>query len=861
MSAVKSNLSDFNQIIDNADGIVDDSAEVAAALAASNENTNEINAKTSTLPPPPSIARIAFGDSAGERLSYLDDPPARSVEVAFEDAHRDALSQGGRGREHPALAASPSNQSPPRGALHLAPSEIAPGDDELSAREVIIDRNGQPRQAGASTAEGAYIQRFKKRAEESLYIFGKGVLNRHFLTPHFHQDVCKFIQKVPPFRKLVMLPREHAKTTIVSGALPPHILIQPAETNIYFPGLAGSECRILLCGETETMAKKNLRVIQSVFMENKVFRAFWPERVWESARRKQWSSESMIIPRENEWPDPTVRAVGVGGAITGARPNVMIKDDLVSFKASQSEVVMDEAIEWHKVSRALLDTYEVESGLQSLEFIIGCLTSDSMVTMGDGTKREINQVKVGEYVWQATEGGYIQRAKVKAVILQGHAETWTISTTAHDIRATGTHPFLISVGRNELAWKRADQLREGDLIVAHKKIVSFCESKQFDEEFCWLFGFMFGDGWVNDRPRKGYVCFSPGIDEAQNQRVLDAFSRYVPCNKWYMTPGGYYRTDSVKAARYFAELGFNGNAKTKRIPVWVYQLKQAQQIAFLRGFCDADGGWQNHQTWRVEISNRELLEDLRHVACLCGVRTGRLLMRERAVQPPNSPHPIRSVCFSASFNFAAIDRHETVNKNLYGGINVGRDTKLVDELRFERVIEVKRNKIAEEVWDLTVDGNHSFFANGLAVHNTRWAVFDLYSYIVDNDPSVEVIDSRYHSIIRDGNILWPEKNTLERIAQLQQEYGSMFYLLYMNNASDPELVDFDMELVRYFRYVEGKIVFDEDDRDAKLERRIGLMKGEIKHPPVTLERGTRLTPSLLDRLTGNWQNGYRMRGI
>lgn len=283
-------------------------------------------------------------------------------------------------------------------------------DSEYQYREIAIDNNGLPRQAGADSAEGEFVKRFRARAEQSLYVFLKGVLGRFFLTPHFHQDICNFLQQVPPYRKLVLMPREHAKTAIVSGGLPLHILIQPAATNVYFRGMEGSECRILLAGETERMAKKNLRVLKSVMEENKVFRAFWPHRCWGAGERKQkeWSSESIIIPRANEWPDPTIKAVGVGGAITGARPNVMIKDDLVSFKAMNSDVVMDEAIEWHKASRALLDTYEVESGLQSLEFIVGTrwqvfdlysyiIDNDPSVALNDEKYHRI--IRNGKILW------------------------------------------------------------------------------------------------------------------------------------------------------------------------------------------------------------------------------------------------------------------------------------------------------------------------------------------------------------------------------------------------------------------------------------------------------------------------------
>jgi len=727
-------------------------------------------------------------------------------------------------------------------------------------KEIVIDsRTGLPRQAGATMPEGKFIQKFKKKAEESLFVFSKGVMGRDYLTKDFHLPVANFLQKTPPFRKMLLMARDHAKTSIVSHCLPLHILVQPKENNIYFPGLSGKENRILLAGESSTRAESNLRVIASALESNAVFRSLWPDCTWEKPRRqaKKWSNQQLIIPREIDYPDPSIYAVGVGGAITGSRPTVIIKDDLISLEAANSEVVMRAAIDWHKASRALMDEYAKDTGIESLEFIIGCLTEDAEVTMADGTRKSICDVKEGEYVYSPDTNGFAWRREVEKVIPQGISETWTISTTTHDLRATANHPFLISVGKKRLEWRRADQLQKGDLVVALKKLeTSRKNEERFDPEFCWLFGFMLGDGWVNNRSRRGYVCFASGVDEVLNKRVLAALKRYVPCNKWYKTSGGYYRTDSVAAARFFTELNFKGKAKTKRVPTWVYKLPVDFQVSFLRGFCDADGGWQKHQTWRVEISNKDLLLDLRHIACLCGVRTGRLSKRERTLQPPCSPHPVRSICYSASFNFLTIDRFETPNKNYRGGVNVGRDTKLSSELRFERVISIVRNKIAEPVYDLTVKGTPSFFANGLAVHNTRWSVFDLYSYIIEGDDeigpdlSVEVMIRR---IIEDGKPAWPERFDEKRIDQLRREFGSMFYLLYMNEASDPSLVDFDISLIRRFSVSEDQIIFEADDRDIILSEAAKIKTFEAPRAPY----GSNLnTPDVQNMLFGKGRGEY-----
>lgn len=259
-------------------------------------------------------------------------------------------------------------------------AEAAPRDDFVVPpesqgwKEIVVDKKTeQPRQAGATLPEGKFIKQFRGVAERDLYVFSKGVMGRRYLTQDLHLPLCKELQQVPPYRKMRLLPRLHAKTSVVSHCLPPHIIIQPKDNNIYIPDVAGSDCRILLAGETEPRATGNLRVLRTAFDGNQTLRALWPHVVWERASRDapKWNDKELIVPRETEFPDPTIRAIGVGGAITGARPNVLIKDDLISLEAANSAVVMNAAIEWHKVSRALMDEYEKDTGTQSLEFIVG----------------------------------------------------------------------------------------------------------------------------------------------------------------------------------------------------------------------------------------------------------------------------------------------------------------------------------------------------------------------------------------------------------------------------------------------------------------------------------------------------------
>lgn len=242
--------------------------------------------------------------------------------------------------------------------------------DAPSAREIVVDvKTGQARQAGATTPEGAFISELKVKAEQSLFVFTKGIIGRPFVIPSLHKPLCDYLQRRPPYRKGALLPREHVKSVIVGQCLPPHILIQP-KGGSYFPDDEGSEAKIMLGAETMPLAQGNLRVVRHAFTGNQRMRAFWPHRCWgdekESRRLSQkWNEIEIIIPRADETRDASVVAVGVGGAATGLHPNVFIKDDIIALEAANSPTVMETAWTWHKSTRGMMNRDD------ALEFIIG----------------------------------------------------------------------------------------------------------------------------------------------------------------------------------------------------------------------------------------------------------------------------------------------------------------------------------------------------------------------------------------------------------------------------------------------------------------------------------------------------------
>jgi len=253
---------------------------------------------------------------------------------------------------------------------HLQPPDPSESIHAKVIKEVVIDKSGNVRQAGTTDPPARFIKLLKRKCESDLYFFAKSILGQTRLVPHLHKVVCAVIMKHPPYRKLLLLPRDTFKTTLVAKSLPIHKFIQPKDNNAYWPGHDGLETKILLTCETAHHAEKHILWIEQHFERNQILRTLWPEKCWEKPKRdaRKWNSGMFYLPRELrfEQSDPTMQGIGVGGAITGSHVTDIINDDLISLEAAQSEAVMDKADEWQVVSRALMEDQET-----SQEYTIG----------------------------------------------------------------------------------------------------------------------------------------------------------------------------------------------------------------------------------------------------------------------------------------------------------------------------------------------------------------------------------------------------------------------------------------------------------------------------------------------------------
>jgi predicted phage terminase large subunit-like protein len=191
-----------------------------------------------------------------------------------------------------------------------------------------------------------YNQMLKEKTSKNLYLFNKYVLGTTEGTGKvplgkFHIDLCKFVQNNRDRKKLILVPRGHLKSTLITVGYPIFRLVE--NPNI----------RTLILNATWQMAVDFLSAIKDHLQKNKTLHEVFGDF---SKNPLEWSQDRITINR----PDtgvrgPTIWATGVESNLTGSHPDLIIMDDLVNRQIADSKDQMDKVILRYKDALDLLE--------------------------------------------------------------------------------------------------------------------------------------------------------------------------------------------------------------------------------------------------------------------------------------------------------------------------------------------------------------------------------------------------------------------------------------------------------------------------------------------------------------------------
>lgn len=377
------------------------------------------------------------------------------------------------------------------------------------------------------------------------------------------------------------------------------------------------------------------------------------------------------------------------------------------------------------------------------EGYMNCLSKDSLVYTKEGLKK-ITEIRTGEMVYAFDQKMHkLVLKKCSGVFNNGIKKVYEIETLHHNIKATANHPFLVikKNGRgkeNEFVWKTLEMLKKGEQVVTLKRLEgkkSFtfekikikqkgdykvnCINKvkipeKSTTDLMLFLGLYVGDGW--SRTERGEIGFALPEGTKGREKCIAACKKVFGL-KTITTDKFYIYMNSVNIAKFIDSLGFRHGAKNKIIPSWVFTIPDKQKEAFIEGLLLSDGyvHKKKKDSCRYLSASKELVQRLRLLLQTLNYRVGKITIQKKekgtmvVYRPLLKDAEYYSICFSKKdvWNISKYPNQYKYQNFLIGNENF--DTEVIKNIK-----EIGK----EQTFDLRVEGEHNFIADGVVVHNT-----------------------------------------------------------------------------------------------------------------------------------------------
>ena len=165
-----------------------------------------------------------------------------------------------------------------------------------------------------------YYAMVKDRAFKSLYHFNKFVLqaekgdNSFVKLAPFHKELCNFVTDRHDRKKLILIPRSHLKSKLITIGYSVFKIVQ------------NPKIRILIYSATWQMAVDLHLSIQKLLRSNEIIKILWGDL---SQGATEWSQDRTRLTM-NDKRDPTVTAAGIDNNLVGGHYDLIIMDDVVN---------------------------------------------------------------------------------------------------------------------------------------------------------------------------------------------------------------------------------------------------------------------------------------------------------------------------------------------------------------------------------------------------------------------------------------------------------------------------------------------------------------------------------------------------
>ena len=341
-----------------------------------------------------------------------------------------------------------------------------------------------------------------------------------------------------------------------------------------------------------------------------------------------------------------------------------------------------------------------------------CFPKGTMINTPYGMT-DIADLKIGDLVLDMN--GQVQ--EVENVLSRMATDLVTIKAAGlHDMITTSEHPFLakkvIKRHHNIPIYSEPMWVRAGDLEVTDKiaLYVPRLGNISFNKNLAYLLGRYIGDGWktpsIRPNPFRYYICCS--IEEKEKlEWYLDESLVAYNGNKNKVIMEYYINAESYNSKVLIELLDKCGRyAYDKQVPPEVYTWDAETVNAFLTGYFDADGYFDNRKGQRYTTVSQKLVYQ---IAELCrAVYHKNVTITERHPDPTTV---IEGRTVNQSYSYEGSFKPWDLTRSFY---EYDEENNMMWVNVRESILQPPERM---QVFNLTVKNNPTFIANGAIVHN------------------------------------------------------------------------------------------------------------------------------------------------
>ena len=381
---------------------------------------------------------------------------------------------------------------------------------------------------------------------------------------------------------------------------------------------------------------------------------------------------------------------------------------------------------------------------QEADFVLTCHPADTMVT-GDKGLVPIQLVGPGDVVVS-----HLGERRVVTEALRfnysGPLLTLVREYSSIPLRATPDHPFLVSRG-DDLLWLRASEVRVGDSLV---EPVPQAPLKPIDGELVWEFDYSKPDPASNrGRPfqgassltastatcrllgyylaegscGRGTVQFAFNADEVEyHADVMDLYQQVfggdlsTSLNRWGEGKQSSVNCSGIVGVSFFTDSCGRG-AANKAFPSWVWECSDDLLTEVLVGLWRGDGWVESNGRMGFGSISHQLVEDVRRALLRLGVLSSIRCREDRKSNYCESPSPFWCLVVRG----VHVDRLSGLLREQVPSPphrRPGRGPWIDGGYAHYRVGSVEIEMVESlDVFNLEVEGDHSYLAEGVASHN------------------------------------------------------------------------------------------------------------------------------------------------